>query len=48
MSVNKFPSTIRGEKINRTPVAKYSELLVDEKLKFDIHVKHVCKKVTQI
>ena len=48
MSANKFSLTIRGEKINRTPVAKYLGLLIDEKLKFDVHVKHVCKKLSQI
>ena len=48
MSADKFSLTIRGEKINRTLVAKYLGLLIDEKLKFDVHVKHVCKKLSQI
>ena len=48
MSADKFSLTIRGEKINRTPVAKYLGLLIDEKLKFDVHVKHVCKKLSLI
>ena len=48
MSADKFSLTIRGERINRTPVAKYLGLLIDEKLKFDVHVKHVCKKLSQI
>ena len=45
MSVAKSSLTIRGERINRTPVAKYLGLLIDEKLKFDLRVKHVCKKI---
>ena len=40
--------TIRGERINRTHVTKYLGLLIDEKLKFDVHVKHVCKKLSLI
>ena len=42
ISDDKFSLTIRGERIHRTPVAKYLGLLIDEKLKFDVHVKHVC------
>ena len=48
MSIDKFSLNIRGERINRTHVAKYLGLLVDEKLKFDVHIKHVCKKLSQI
>ena len=48
ISADKFSLTIRGEKINRTPVAKYLGLLIGEKLKFDVHAKHVCKKLSQI
>ena len=48
MSADKFSLTIRGERINRTLVAKYLELLIDEKLKFDVHVKRVCKKLSQL
>ena len=47
MSINKFSLNIRGERINRTYVAKYLGLLIDEKLKFDVHIKHVCKKLSQ-
>ena len=48
MSIDKFSLNIRGERINRTHVAKYIGLLIDEKLKFDSHIKHVCKKLSQI
>ena len=48
MSADKFSLNIRGERSNRTPVAKYLGLLIDEKLKFDVHVKHVCNKLSQI
>ena len=48
MSIDKFSLNIRGERINRTHVAKYLGLLIDEKLKFDVHIKHVCKKLSQI
>ena len=43
MSADKSSLTIRRERINRTPVAKHLELLIDKKLKFDVHVKRVCK-----
>ena len=39
---------IYEEKINRTPVAKYLGIHIDEKLKFEVLVKHVCKKLSQI
>ena len=48
MSADKFSLTIRGERINRMPVAKYLGLRIDEKFKFDVNVKHVCKKLSQI
>ena len=48
MSADKFSFTIQGERINRTYVAKYLGLVIDEKLKFDVHVKHVCKKLSQL
>ena len=48
MSADKFSLTIREETINRTPDAKYLGLLTAEKLKFDVHVMHVCKKLSQI
>ena len=47
-SADKFSLTIRGERINRTPVAKYLGLLIAKKLKFHVHVKRVCKKLSQI
>ena len=48
MSIDKFSLNIQAERINRTHVAKYLGLLIDEKLKFDAHIKHVCKKLLQI
>ena len=48
MSIDKFFLNIRGERINGTHVAKYLGLLIDEKLKFDVYTKHVCKKLSQI
>ena len=48
MSDDRFSLDIRGKKINRTPVAKYLGIHIDEKLKFEVHVKHVCKKLSQI
>ena len=48
MSIDKFSLNIRGERINRTNVAKYLGLLIDKKLKFDVPIKHVCKKLSQI
>ena len=46
-SDDRFSLYIRGKKINRTPVAKYLGIHIDEKLKFEVHVKHVCKKLSQ-
>ena len=43
ISAYKFSLNIREERINKTFVAKYLGLLIDEKFKFDAHVKHVCK-----
>ena len=48
MSADKFSLTIRGETINGTSVSKYLKLLFDQKLKFDVHVKQVCKKLSQV
>ena len=48
MSADKFSLTIRGERINRTPAAKYLGLLTDEKLTLNVHVEHVCKKLSKI
>ena len=49
MSIDiKFSLNIRGESINRTHGAKNFGLLIDEKLKFDVHIKHVCQKLSQI
>ena len=47
-STDKLSLYIRGEKINKTPVAKYLGIHIDEKRKFDVHAKHVCKKLLQI
>ena len=43
ISADKFSLTMQGERINRTPVAKYLGLLIDEKPKFDVYVNHVWK-----
>ena len=45
MSPKKFSLTVWEERIKRAPVAKYLELLIEEKLQFDVHIKHVCKQI---
>lgn len=42
-----FNLKMHNKSLQRTSEAKYLGIYVDEKLKWDLHVKHVCKKISQ-
>ena len=42
-----FSLSINGQNIYRTAEAKYLGVYLDEKLKWDAHIQHLCKKLSQ-
>ena len=42
-----FFSSINGQNIHRTAEAKYLGVYLDQKLEWDAHIKHLCKKLSQ-
>ena len=42
-----FFLSINGQNIHRTAEAKYLGIYLDEKLKWDTHIQHLCKKLSQ-
>ena len=42
-----FFLSINGQNIHRTAEAKYLGVYLDEKLKWDSHIQHLCKKLSQ-
>ena len=41
-----FSLSINGQSIHRTAEAKYLGVYLDEKLKWDAHIQHLCKKLS--
>ena len=44
----KFSSSINEQNIYRTAEAKYLGVYLDEKLKWDAHIQHLCKNFLNI
>ena len=42
-----FSISINGQNIHRTAEAKYRGVYLDEKLKWDARIQHLCKKLSQ-
>ena len=42
-----FSLSINGQNIHRTAEAKYLGVYLDEKLKWDAHIQHLCKQLSQ-
>ena len=42
-----FFLSINGQSIHRTAEAKYLRVYLDKKLKWDTHIQHLCKKLSQ-
>ena len=42
-----FSVSIQGNQIKRTQVAGYLSIFIDDKLKWEYHIQHICKKIAQ-
>ena len=42
-----FSFSINGQNIHQTAEAKYPSVYLHEKLKWDAHIQHICKKLSQ-
>ena len=46
--LHSFALKMHNKSVNKTSVAKYLGILVNDNLKWNDHIKHLCKKVSQI
>ena len=46
--LHNFALNMHNKSVNKTSVAKYLGIHVNENLKWNDHIKHLCKKVSQI
>ena len=42
-----FSVSIQGNQMKRTQVARYLGIFIDDKLKWEDHIQHICKKIAQ-
>ena len=46
--LHNFALNMHNKSVNKTSVAKYLGIHVNDNLKWNDHIKHLCKKVSQI